>query len=177
MPGPVFIAGDHVTLHPVEDEDFDDIQRDMNDVRIRFPGGGPNGPEDSERVESFIEGFRDGDDVALLVRRGSEYAGLVTVEVNSQRRVGSLGLWITPQAQGSGVGREACELLFDWLFDQYGLHKVTARVFAFNDASLALVTSLGFTEEGVHRDERYANGEFHDAHYFGLLADEWRERE
>ncbi len=175
MPGPPFIEGRSVSLHPVGEEDHGAIQRDMNDPEIRVSGGGPTGPTTGEDVESFLDGFDEGDTVLVAVRDG-EYAGLLTLRTDVQHEVGTLGVWVTPRAQGAGVAREACSLLFDWAFDHDGLHKVAARVFAFNDASRALVDSLGFAEEGVHREERYAGGEYHDAHYFGLLAGEWRER-
>ncbi|WP_254535474.1 GNAT family N-acetyltransferase [Halomarina litorea] len=176
MPGPAFAEGTRVSLHPVADEDHDAIQRDMNDPAVRIPGGGPAGPFTGEDVASFLDGFGEGGDVALVAVREGEYAGLLTLRTDSQTEVGTLGVWVTPRAQGAGVAREACSLLFDWAFDHLGVHKVAARVFAFNDASRALVDSLGLSEEGVHREERYADGAYHDAHYFGLLAGEWRAR-
>ena len=46
-------------------------------------------------------------------------------------------------------------------------------MFEFNDASRRLLESMGFTEEGVHRDTEFVDGEFQDTHWYGLLEDEW----
>ncbi len=56
------------------------------------------------------------------------------------------------------------------------MHKIAANVFAFNEPSQALVESLGFTHEGTNREERFADGEYHDVYRYGVLAREWRTR-
>lgn len=61
-----------------------------------------------------------------------------------------------------------------YAFDQLRLHKVTARVFAFNEASQRLLETVGFTEEGVQREQVFIDGEYQDTHWYGLLAREWR---
>ncbi|MFC5972555.1 GNAT family N-acetyltransferase [Halomarina salina] len=175
MPGPLFAANDRVELHTMEEEDHDDIGSDMNHPDIRVPGGGPTGPADGESVTEFVDWLRNEGNTAFVVCAEGGYVGLVTLrQEEPQGNVGTYGIWITPESQGRGYATAASELLFDWAFDQHGLHKVVATVFDFNEASMALMDSLGFTEEGVHREERFADGAFHDEHYFGLLAHEWR---
>ncbi|MYX13286.1 RimJ/RimL family protein N-acetyltransferase [Streptomyces sp. SID8374] len=44
---------------------------------------------------------------------------------------------------------------------------------AFNDASLALYRSLGFTEEGRLRQHEFFAGAHHDVVLLGITADEW----
>ena len=175
MPGPLFAADDRVELRPVAEEDHDDIARDMNHPDVRIPGGGPTGPTDAESVADFVEWLRGDGNTAFVVCAEGGYVGLVTLrEEGFQGTTATYGVWITPESQGRGYATAASGLLFDWAFDQRGLHKIAANVFAFNDASMALMETLGFTEEGVHREERFANGEFHDKHRFGLLVHEWR---
>jgi hypothetical protein len=40
-----------------------------------------------------------------------------------------------------------------------------------------MLTSLGFVEEGVGREDGFLDGDYHDTHYFGVLDREWRERD
>jgi ribosomal-protein-alanine N-acetyltransferase len=52
---------------------------------------------------------------------------------------------------------------------------VGAIAYDFNDASRGLLESLGFTEEGRTRKDRFINGEYIDTIQYGLLRKEWRE--
>lgn len=60
-----------------------------------------------------------------------------------------------------------------YAFDELHLHKVTASAYASNEASRALFESVGFTHEGVGREDAFLGGRYHDTHYYGLLVDEW----
>ncbi len=117
--------------------------------------------------------------------------GLHSIDWEARRA--EIGYWIAPERHERGYGTEAAELLVGYGFDQLGLHRIAARVFEFNDASRRLLGSVGFTEEGVHRDAEFIDvrksltistahqnaarsedGEFQDTHWYGLLEDEWR---
>jgi RimJ/RimL family protein N-acetyltransferase len=81
-------------------------------------------------------------------------------------------------ARGKGAAREALELLLGWGFREWGLHRVTAEVFAHNAAAVRLYEKLGFAREGVLRQaQRDAEtGKFGDVVVMGLLAAEWQSR-
>jgi RimJ/RimL family protein N-acetyltransferase len=53
--------------------------------------------------------------------------------------------------------------------DDRGLHRVTARGFETNDASRRVLEKVGFEREGTLRDHYYVDGEYVDAHVYGLL--------
>lgn len=177
MPGAVFLEGERVTLRTLEDEDREALQEASNHPSVRVFAGGPPEPLDAEGIEGFLEWLRDDDRVALVVAVDGEYVGMVSLKrIERPNDYAAAGAHVHPDHQRQGYAREALELLFDWAFDQYGLHKVGANAFEFNDASLALLEDLGFTHEGCHREERFANGEYNDVHHYGLLAREWRAR-
>lgn len=48
---------------------------------------------------------------------------------------------------------------------------------AFNQASIALLKSLGFQQDGCLRQHQLFDGVLHDQLLFSLLAEEWEERE
>ena len=80
-----------------------------------------------------------------------------------------------PEAWGEGYATEATELLVAYGFDQLRFNKVVAHAFAFNAASRRVLEKVGFTEEGVDREEAFIDGEYVDVHRYGLLEREWRE--
>jgi RimJ/RimL family protein N-acetyltransferase len=80
------------------------------------------------------------------------------------------------ECHGEGYGSEAVSLAVDYCFRTYAHPAVGAGAFAFNDASRALLESLGFTEEGRARRDTFVDGEYRDLIRYGLLREEWRER-
>jgi RimJ/RimL family protein N-acetyltransferase len=184
MPGAVFLEGDRVALTTIEREDVPFVVEHSNDPAMRrFTGH--RLPDSRRRIEEHLL-EADDDGVSLLVRADGEAVGLVGLSPRSPTRrtvfgltgTAEIGLWIAPAAQGEGYGGEAAERVVDYAFDELRMHKVSARVFAYNEASRRLFEDrLGFEREGIQRDEVVADGEFHDVYYYGVLESEWRDRE
>jgi RimJ/RimL family protein N-acetyltransferase len=64
-------------------------------------------------------------------------------------------------------------VLLRFMFAERRYHKCEARVFAHNEASLALHRRLGFVEEGRLRDHVFLTGRHHDLVILAMLADEF----
>lgn len=124
---------------------------------------------------------RTDDTLALLVCADDRRVGFVYLvrerpNDDTYRRA-ELAYWVTPDEQGNGYATDAAETALAHGFDRLGLHKVTAKAFASNDASRRVLEKLGFVREGVFREEAFVDGTFLDVVRYGLLADEWRERD
>lgn len=176
MPGPAFAAGDSVSLHPIEDEDHEflqyghnhpDVRRPLGSTTIRSRGDIAEEVEDEEyRFLVCLPG--DDDD--------PEPVGVVGLPwVFEDTKSGFLMYWIAPEHQRNGYVTEATELLLDYLFRECGFHKVAAYVHETNDASAAVLESLGFVREGTLRREVFSDGEWLDQYRYGVLAGEWLE--
>ena len=87
-----------------------------------------------------------------------------------------IGYEIQREFNGQGYMREAATAILDYGFDVMGLHRVQAETHPDNHASIGLATRLGFRLEGVHREQAYWNGRYHDLNCYSLLAPEWRAR-
>lgn len=174
MPGAVYARGDRVTLRTVEKEDAEFLQRGYNHPDIRSPLG-YTGPWSRGEIEDEIEEAGESDDtVVLLACLDDEPIGAVTAIHISFGRPG-ITYWIVPEQQGNGYGSEAVELFLDAFFRDYDVHGVKAHVFDYNEASQALLESLGFREEAHMLEARYRNGEYVDEFIYGLLRREWEE--
>jgi ribosomal-protein-alanine N-acetyltransferase len=73
-----------------------------------------------------------------------------------------------------GIMREALGAIITYAFAETTLHRIEAVVNGANEASKALLLTLGFTREGVLRQRFYFADHYWDDLYFGLLRDEWR---
>jgi RimJ/RimL family protein N-acetyltransferase len=173
MPGPVFLDGDEVALRTPEEEDVEFLHRNINDPRVRRPIGTATPMGASDEAE-WVEGAND-DDVSLLICVSEDPVGTIGLsDINETWGRAEVGYWLTPAAWGEGYATAATDLLVEYGFDQRRLNKVVAHAFAFNTGSRRVLEKVGFTEEGIHREEAFVNGEFVDVHRYGLLAREWR---
>ncbi|WP_327051591.1 GNAT family N-acetyltransferase [Halomicrococcus gelatinilyticus] len=180
MPGARVASGKRVALRTVESEDVPFLQRAFANPEIRYPLG--TQLKNQDEIESWNEdegkdhflvcledddagpGQPDGDDVRPI--------GAATVEDAAWRRP-DLAYWLVPEVHGEGYGKEAVSLVVDYVFRTYEHPAVGAGAYAFNDASRGLLESLGFTEEGRTRKDRFVDGEYVDGIQYGLLRSEW----
>ncbi|WP_217561853.1 GNAT family N-acetyltransferase [Paenibacillus sp. GbtcB18] len=75
---------------------------------------------------------------------------------------------------GKGYGTESLRLLLNYAFLELNLHRVSLRVFAFNDKAVALYEKIGFKREGVSRQAVFREGNWHDILHMGILQEEYR---
>ena len=84
------------------------------------------------------------------------------------------GFYIRPQAQ-RGTGSRMAKSAMLTVFTKLKASKLYGEVLAFNTPSLRLHEKLGFTEEGVLRQQHFLNNQYHDVHCFGMLKQEWQQ--
>lgn len=176
MPGPVFLEGDRVTLRPIEEEDLEFLQAQVNDPRI-WRAIGRSRPINADQERDFYENVVCSDgNVTLLIAVDSTPIGTSGLNgIDLEARTAEIGYWVAPEYHEQGYGTEATDRVVQYAFDQLGLHRIAARVFEFNEPSQRLLESLGFTQEGIHREAEFVDGEHRDVYWYGLLEDEWRE--
>lgn len=75
-----------------------------------------------------------------------------------------------PRGTGSALGR----LVLDYAFAQARLHKVCGQALAYNQRSIEFHQKMGFSREGVLRDQHFDGEAYHDVICFGLLASQWQ---
>lgn len=175
MPGPTFLEGENATLHTVEEDDIEFLQKQVNDPQIRRPIGRTK-PINREQEHDFFENVVCTDDVVtLLIVADSVPVGMISLHPDdSEAKTAEIGYWIVPEHHNQGYGTEATELLVEYGFDQLGLHRIAARVFEFNEPSKRLLKRVGFTREGIHRETEFIDGEYQNTFWYGLLDHEWR---
>ena len=176
MPGPVFLEGKHVALRTVEESDLAYLQEQINNPRIWRTLGRQTPMNAEQEAEFFEDVVCEDEHVNLLIAEGeTPVCSIGLHDVDSRSDTSEIGYWVDPEYHRMGYGSDAAARLVEYGFQQLGLHRIEARVFEFNDASQALLESVGFREEGVHRDAEFIDGEYQDVHWYGLLEGEWRD--
>ncbi|MFD1147359.1 GNAT family N-acetyltransferase [Saccharothrix hoggarensis] len=108
---------------------------------------------------------------------GGVLVGDVGVNLHENRRQADIGYTVATGHQGRGYATEAVRRVLAHLFDERGLHRVSAECDARNQRSARLLVRVGFHQEGHRVQNTWSKGEWTDDLLFGLLAAEWRTRE
>lgn len=130
----------------------------------------------SSYIRDSIQSWKDGRAYDFAIRRKtdpSRHVGNISIwHVSRLGRTGEIGYWIRSDDTGSGLATEATEALIDVGFDRLRLHKVTLRIAKGNRGSERIAEKLGFTREGVLREELRIRGVWVDHTLYSLLEHE-----
>lgn len=90
-------------------------------------------------------------------------------------RLGEIGITISPEEQKKGYAKEALIAILNFLFNLEGFHRVTETVDAENVASIRLLISVGFRQEGYFIENIFFKGNWGSEYQFAMLETEWKE--
>ena len=94
--------------------------------------------------------------------------------VSKLGKIAEVGYWVRTTQTSRGVCTEAVELLLEEIFHSQGYHKVVLRIAVGNHQSDRVAHKLGFTKEGVLREELLIRGNWVDHSLWSLLDREYR---
>jgi len=127
----------------------------------------------------FRERAQSANSRVFAVRRCADdkLVGRVTwFDLNTRNRSVEIGFLTGPDYRRNGYTSEAVRLLLAHLFDDSNINKVMAQTGEFNEVSIALLTSLGFTVDGRLRQHHVIDGTYYDDLIFSILAEEFGEK-
>lgn len=166
-----FLRGDRVDLRPIESADLEFVRDGVNHPSVWKSVGGQATPTNLEIERGFFEDANHDDDVVqLLITVDGERAGVIELSpIDWVGGVAAVSYWVHPDRQGEGIATDALATVVDYAFDQLRLRKVTAEVFAPNEASRRTVEAVGFAREGTLVEEDFVDGEPVDVIRYGVL--------
>lgn len=94
--------------------------------------------------------------------------------VSKLGKIAEIGYWVRSDETGRGVCTEAVDRLLGEAFGAMGYHKAVLRIAVGNEASDRVAEKLGFTKEGVLREELLIRGNWVDHSLWSLLDREYR---
>lgn len=137
-------------------------------------------PDGSAWFASTLEANATGRSEKLLVTRNEDGAPLGMFNINEIVRglfqSAYLGYWIGEEHAGQGLMGEALRIGLAYAFGPLDLHRAEANIQPGNTASIALVRSAGFVQEGF--SERYLKigGAWRDHERWAITKERWLER-
>src|SRR5947209_3457448 len=150
------IVGKRVRLRTFKDEDLRSCLAWVNNPRVtRFLLH--MRPVSVAEERAWIERAMRNDDPSLrpfvIESMDAEYLGGVTLShIDPRNRACEVGIVIgNPDYWGRGFGAEAMVLAVRHAFEEMNLHRVSLRVYEFNDRARRSYRKIGFAEEGLLR--------------------------
>ncbi|WP_041075644.1 GNAT family N-acetyltransferase [Thermotoga caldifontis] len=109
--------------------------------------------------------------IVLNFFENDQPVGFVSFDVRWINRNAYITYYLVPEKRGKGLGKAMVLEAVRFAFDTLNMNRITAEVYDYNDASIALLRSIGFELEGVMRKAKYHTGRYHDIHIYGLLRE------
>jgi len=136
-------------------------------------------PDKIKDAELFIEKYSTSDLLKLgewrqqgiYLKENNELIGDLGLHLFDTRQV-EIGFTIAPDHQKMGYGFEGINAVIENLFRVDNLHRVIATTDPMNEASIKLLTKLGFRKEGHSIKSIYIFGEWKDDLLFAILKEE-----
>jgi len=98
--------------------------------------------------------------------------GLTGIDWKNRRAV--LGIVIGEKEYwDNGYGTEAIATLLRFVFQEMNLHRISLRVYTYNQRAIRCYEKCGFKLEGRLRQARFRDGEYYDELIMGILRDEF----
>lgn len=94
--------------------------------------------------------------------------------VSKLGKIGEIGYWVRSDETSKGICTEAVDRVLEEAFGSHGYHKAVLRIAVGNGASDRVAQKLGFTREGVLREELLIRGNWVDHSLWSLLDREYR---
>ncbi|MGC4940344.1 GNAT family N-acetyltransferase [Kribbella sp. DT2] len=118
------------------------------------------------------DGMLGADSGTLMVHRQDQAVGMVSwrsTPFGPLNRGWNIGIGLTPEVRGAGIGTRAQRLLVEYLFDHTEVNRIDAQTATENIAEQRALEKAGFVREGILRGAQFRGGEYHDLASYSIL--------
>jgi RimJ/RimL family protein N-acetyltransferase len=116
---------------------------------------------------------RDSARLAIVEKASGRLAGFVSYTGEQHRLSASIGIVVSREFWGTGVGFDAQEVLLGFLFDELGLREVHLWTHSGISKAIALAGRSGFVECIRLRESVFKNGRLLDGVVMSLLREDY----
>lgn len=126
-------------------------------------------------IENCEALYRQKKEISFVVLLDHEAVGRIGLHhLNMENKSGSIGYWLTKNAEGKGIIINSCKRLINYGFGQLGLHRIEIKAAINNVKSQSIPRKLNFTKEGILREAELVNGVYLDLALYSILRQEWK---
>jgi RimJ/RimL family protein N-acetyltransferase len=175
MPAPNLTSA-RLSLRQLTEADASALHKVLSDDKVMtwWTLAARKTPEETAAYISWNARPDDGHLCWAITRAGDDEALGWVILVPKRTGVMELGYILRRDQWGKGIAREAVTLVLDHGFGAMKLRRIFGDADPDNAASIALLKSLGFKQEGHLRGEWETHIGIRDSLVFGLMREEWR---
>lgn len=157
----------NIKLLPVSEEHINEIYELYTDITAQEMLGVVEFPD--------MAYYRDENNKCYaIIDMHNEFIGTVELfNISWKNRRAEFSIAIKPSYRGLGYGYKATRMILDIGFYELGLNRIWLRVLEYNHEAVKLYERIGFTIEGICRDESLRNGKFSNQLQMSILRREW----
>jgi RimJ/RimL family protein N-acetyltransferase len=172
------LEGNGIKLRPLERNDISKWFtwfNDRNVVQSLNKGVYPNTFEKQEKYYDKINTSVNDILLGVVKKENDELIGLIGIHnIDWVHRKGEISVVIGKMTSwGKGYATEAIDLMVRHGFEKANLRRLSAGVWASNEASRRCFEKNGFVLEGTIRESFFYNGKYVDEYRLGLLRKNW----
>ena len=182
------LQGRRINLRPLTIEDYSqwhDVRTRCRDWLVKWEPRTAGAPYMSEDRAMFSArcSIRDrerhlGSGFGFGIFLGDRFIGEINISSIQRGAFQSayIGYWIDEAMAGHGYVPESCVVLFRFVFEELGLHRVQISIVPRNGPSRSVVRKLGLRGEGIAVRYLEIDGQWEDHVRYAITAEEWLER-
>lgn len=111
---------------------------------------------------------------SAVILEGGNPVGVVSYqELDWRNRKASLGYWLSADCQGRGIMTIACKEMVQYAIVTLEMNRVEIRTRSDNARSRDVAERLGFSLEGLLRQEELSGASYYDHAVYGMVDSEW----
>lgn len=173
----MYIKGRIVSIRAIEKGDLNFLKDMMNDEGIERMTVDDHFPISTLQEEQWYMNniCNPGFHKYIIDTPNDGAVGLVSLEdINWRNRSFQIPIKIMKERCGTvGVGIDAHMAMLRYAFDELQMYRAWGITLDYNQASLNMLKSCGYTVEGRNRSAIYKNGKYHDLVLTSLLREEY----
>ena len=166
------IYNENIKLLPIKTDDTDFVLSLRNDLEIarRFFSD----PPVYESVHTKWLSQRDEKDLDFIIWYEGSRSGRISItHVNYRHSKAEYGIVIHPDYRGRNIAFRASQLLINYVFKELPIRKLSLQAFADNNIAIRLYEKLGFSREGLLKQEYLRSGVYQDVLLMALFKENW----
>lgn len=125
-------------------------------------------------IRGRLEALAAGQGYSLSIWHKGGIAGVVGLyDLDQAARKAEIGYWLGQEFEGQGLMTRSVAALINYAFFEMGVGRLEIRASTKNLKSRAIPERLGFTLEGILRQEVWLHGKPQDMALYALLKQDW----
>lgn len=166
-------------IRPWEASDIDALAKYANNrnIWLNLRDGFPY-PYTRENAQTFLESVSRQNPVTFYAIATQEVAigGIgITLNKDVHRLTAEMGYWLGEPYWGKGIMTETVTKLTDYVFEHFGLVRVYAEPYAYNESSCRVLEKAGYVLEGRLKSSVIKDGQITDQFLYARVKDKVNE--